>query len=59
MIYFLYLFSDAHVTFTKNWDVDIINQFIETRNEMAVLSTYLVRCEIKFILLKGDRKAPN
>ena len=32
---------DAHVTFAKDWDVDIISQHISTKNEMAVLSTYL------------------
>lgn len=32
---------DAHVSFTQNWDVDIIEQLESTRNEMAVLSTYL------------------
>ena len=29
------------VTFTKGWDVDIIEQQEATGNEMAVLSTYL------------------
>ena len=33
--------SDAHVTFTKGWDVDIVKQQESTGNEMAVLSTYL------------------
>jgi len=33
--------SDAHVTFTKGWDVDIIDQHEATGDEMAVLSTYL------------------
>jgi hypothetical protein len=33
--------SDAHVTFTKGWDVDIISQMEATGDEMAVLSTYL------------------
>ncbi|KAL9183455.1 hypothetical protein ACHAXT_004311 [Thalassiosira profunda] len=33
--------SDAHVTFTKGWDVDIIAQHEATGDEMAVLSTYL------------------
>jgi len=33
--------SDAHVTYTSNWDVDIISQLEVTGNEMAVLSTYL------------------
>lgn len=32
---------DAHVTFVQDWDVNIINQFESTHNEMAVLSTYL------------------
>ena len=33
--------SDAHVTFTTGWDMDIINQMEDTGDEMAVLSTYL------------------
>lgn len=33
--------SDAHVTYTQDWDADIIDQFEVTKNEMAVLSTYL------------------
>jgi [Skp1-protein]-hydroxyproline N-acetylglucosaminyltransferase len=33
--------SDAHVTFTTNWDIDIISQLEATHDEMAVLSTYL------------------
>mmetsp|Transcript_9031 Transcript_9031/g.16712 ORF Transcript_9031/g.16712 Transcript_9031/m.16712 type:complete len:481 (-) Transcript_9031:632-2074(-) len=33
--------SDAHVSFTKGWDVDIISQQEATGDELAVLSTYL------------------
>lgn len=33
--------SDAHVSFTTNWDEDIIQQLEATHNDMAVLSTYL------------------
>jgi [Skp1-protein]-hydroxyproline N-acetylglucosaminyltransferase len=33
--------SDAHVTYTQNWDADIIDQMEQTHDEMAVLSTYL------------------
>jgi Glycosyltransferase (GlcNAc) len=33
--------SDAHVSFTTNWDMDIISQLEATHDEMAVLSTYL------------------
>lgn len=33
--------SDAHVSYTQNWDSDIITQMEETHNEMAVLTTYL------------------
>jgi len=33
--------SDAHVTFTQNWDEDIIQQHEATRDELAVLTTYL------------------
>lgn len=38
---YYYMQSDAHVTFTRGWDVDIISQQEATKNEMAVLSTYL------------------
>jgi [Skp1-protein]-hydroxyproline N-acetylglucosaminyltransferase len=33
--------SDAHVSYTRHWDIDIISQIESTGNEMAVLSTYL------------------
>eukprot|EP00521_Asterionellopsis_glacialis_P008005 CAMPEP_0195282290 /NCGR_PEP_ID=MMETSP0707-20130614/1227_1 /TAXON_ID=33640 /ORGANISM="Asterionellopsis glacialis, Strain CCMP134" /LENGTH=567 /DNA_ID=CAMNT_0040341247 /DNA_START=108 /DNA_END=1811 /DNA_ORIENTATION=- len=33
--------SDAHVTFTTGWDMDIIEQMEGTGNEMTVLTTYL------------------
>lgn len=33
--------SDAHVTYTQDWDKDIISQMEATGNDMAVLSTYL------------------
>ena len=33
--------SDAHVTFTQDWDVDIIDQQEATTDEMTVLTTYL------------------
>jgi hypothetical protein len=33
--------SDAHVTFTRGWDVDILDQMEATHNDMAVLTTYL------------------
>lgn len=33
--------SDAHVTYTQDWDADIIAQIESTHNEMAVLTTYL------------------
>lgn len=33
--------SDAHVSFTTNWDEDIISQLEATHDDMAVLSTYL------------------
>ena len=32
---------DSHVRFVQDWDVDIIEQWKSTQNEMAVLSTYL------------------
>ncbi|KAL7553688.1 hypothetical protein ACHAWF_017013, partial [Thalassiosira exigua] len=42
---YYYMQSDAHVTFTRGWDVDIISQEEATKNEMAVLSTYLTDVE--------------
>uniref|UniRef100_A0A7S2Q491 Uncharacterized protein n=1 Tax=Skeletonema marinoi TaxID=267567 RepID=A0A7S2Q491_9STRA len=33
--------SDAHVTFTRGWDDDIISQMESTGDELAVLTTYL------------------
>lgn len=32
---------DSHVSFVQDWDVDIIHQFENTNNDMAVISTYL------------------
>jgi len=32
---------DAHVSFIKDWDVDIIEQWRSAKNEMAILSAYL------------------
>ena len=32
---------DAHVQFVQNWDIQIIQQWYATNNEMAVISTYL------------------
>ena len=36
---------DAHCVFVNGWDVGIIDQWKRTRNEMAVLSTYLTDLE--------------
>lgn len=33
--------TDAHITFVQDWDTDIISQLEATKNEMAVLTTYL------------------
>jgi len=33
--------SDAHVTYTQDWDVDIIIQLESTKDDMAVLTSYL------------------
>jgi [Skp1-protein]-hydroxyproline N-acetylglucosaminyltransferase len=38
---YYYTQSDAHVSYTQNWDADIISQMEATGNEMAVLTTYL------------------
>lgn len=38
---YYYTQSDAHVSYTKNWDADIISQMEATHNDMAVLTTYL------------------
>jgi hypothetical protein len=37
--------SDAHVSFTAGWDDDVISQLEATRNDMAVLTTYLTDVE--------------
>ncbi|KAK1744184.1 glycosyltransferase (GlcNAc) [Skeletonema marinoi] len=42
---YYYMQSDAHVTYANNWDLDIISQQEATKNEMAVLSTYLSNVE--------------
>ncbi len=42
---YYYMQSDAHVTYANNWDIDIISQQEATKNEMAVLSTYLSKFE--------------
>jgi hypothetical protein len=42
---YYYMQADAHVTFTRGWDVDIIKQQESTGDEMAVLSTYLTDIE--------------
>lgn len=33
--------NDAHITYVQDWDVDIIKQMEATKDEMAVLTTYL------------------
>lgn len=38
---YYYTQSDAHVTYTQDWDADIISQMESTKNEMAVLTSYL------------------
>mmetsp|Transcript_18299 Transcript_18299/g.27806 ORF Transcript_18299/g.27806 Transcript_18299/m.27806 type:complete len:665 (-) Transcript_18299:181-2175(-) len=38
---YYYMQSDAHVTFTQDWDVDIVKQMEATGNDMTVLTTYL------------------
>mmetsp|Transcript_8541 Transcript_8541/g.17859 ORF Transcript_8541/g.17859 Transcript_8541/m.17859 type:complete len:603 (-) Transcript_8541:399-2207(-) len=42
---YYYMQSDAHVTFTQDWDEDIVSQQEATGDEMAVLSTYLTDIE--------------
>ena len=39
----LIMFSDAHMSFIKDWDDEIVSQFFSARNEMAILSAYPVR----------------
>ena len=36
---------DAHVSFVYGWDVSLIEQHTATKNEMAVLTTYLTDVE--------------
>jgi len=37
--------SDAHVQFAAGWDVDVIDQWKSTGNEMAVLTSYVSRVQ--------------
>lgn len=39
---------DAHVTFIQDWDLLMISQFYETKNDMAVLSTYLTDVQVRY-----------
>ena len=39
---------DAHVTFIQDWDLLMISQFFETKNDMAVLSTYLTDVQVRY-----------
>jgi len=32
---------DAHVQFVQDWDIDIVSQIVNTKNEMAVVTNYL------------------
>lgn len=45
---------DAHTTFVQDWDADIITQFEEAKNDMAVLSTYLFDAEGSIDLNTGS-----
>jgi len=42
--------TDAHMEFVTGWDVDLIQQWMETKNEMAVLTTYVSDVENHFDL---------
>jgi hypothetical protein len=33
--------NDAHITYVRDWDIDIVNQMESLHNEMAVLTSYL------------------
>ena len=33
--------TDAHMEFVTDWDIELINQWLLTKNEMAVLTTYV------------------
>ena len=47
--------SDAHITFVKGWDLEIIDQWHSANNEMAVLSTYLSGVEGHINEKTGER----
>ena len=47
--------SDAHITFVKGWDDEIIEQWHSAKNEMAVLSTYLSGVEDHINETTGER----
>jgi hypothetical protein len=41
LLLFLLDAQDAHMEFVDHWDIDLIDQWLETKNEMAVLTTYV------------------
>ena len=51
--------SDAHITFVKGWDDEIIEQWHSANNEMAVLSTYLSGVEDHINEKTGERTSKS
>jgi len=47
---------DAHVTFVRNWDVEIIDEWVSTNNEMGILSVYLSDVTNSVNETTGERK---
>jgi len=47
---------DAHVTFVRNWDVEIIDEWKSTNNEMGILSVYLSDVTNSVNETTGERK---
>lgn len=47
---------DAHVTFVRNWDVEIIEEWKATENEMGILSVYLSDVTNSVNETTGERK---
>ncbi|KAF0694241.1 Aste57867_14877 [Aphanomyces stellatus] len=50
---------DAHSIFTNGWDKHLVDEWVSTENEMAVLSTYLHHCHDGYILPDGSNNAPD
>ncbi|KAL7531563.1 hypothetical protein ACHAWF_003827 [Thalassiosira exigua] len=51
--------SDAHVSFVRGWDTEIVEQWRQAENEMAILSTYLSGTNDHIDLETGERTSKS